>query len=76
MKFRTTKQGVAICPFFTWTSEDKALIERQGHSENDVSLTLCVHPDNPNDYEGNCNKTNCPLSKLQRIMLAKEQEKP
>jgi len=60
MKFRKTKHKVAICPFFIWTSED---IEREGHAENDVSLSFCSHPENPDDYEGNCQEKLCPLLK-------------
>lgn len=57
-KFRTTKSGVAICPFFTWTSEN---IEGLGHTDKDVSLTYCTHFDNPDLYEGNCQENLCPL---------------
>ena len=58
MKFRSTKSGVAICPFFIWTSEN---IEGLGHQENDVNLTFCIHVENPDDYEGNCQEKICPL---------------
>lgn len=58
MNFRSTKAGAAICPFFIWQSEN---IERLGHTEDDVNLTLCNHPENPNDHEGNCQKELCPL---------------
>lgn len=57
--YRKTKHGVAICPFFTWTSEN---IEGCGHTETDVNLVHCTHPDNPNDREGNCVLRLCPLS--------------
>ena len=56
--FRKTKSGIAICPFFTWTSED---IGGEGHSENDVNLVHCTNLDNPDLYEGNCSKGKCPL---------------
>jgi len=62
-KYRTTKPGVAICPFFQWTSEN---IEGLGHSEDDVNLVICCHPDIPTDYEGNCQEKNCPLIKEPR----------
>jgi len=57
MNFRKTKAGIAICPFFIWTSE-----EREQH-ENSVSLTFCAHPGNKNDCEGNCSERSCPLTK-------------
>lgn len=58
-KYRKTKSGIAICPFFTWTSEN---IEGLGRTEeNDVSLIHCTHLDNPNLNEGNCQKNLCPL---------------
>lgn len=37
---RRTKAGLAICPFFTWTSEN---IEGLGHTEDDVNLIHCIH---------------------------------
>lgn len=58
MKFCKTKLGVAVCPFFVWTSEN---IEGEGHTENDVNLTLCCHPKNLGNYEGNCQEKLCPL---------------
>lgn len=60
MPFRKTKAGVAICPFFQWTSEN---IEGQGHSENDVNLTICNHAKNKHpNVEGNCySESWCPL---------------
>jgi len=58
MVFRQTKSGIAICPFFTWTSEN---IEGEGHSENDVNLVYCVHPANKDNYEGNCREDTCPI---------------
>ena len=60
MKFRRTKAGITICPFFIWQSEN---IEGVGHTETDVSLTFCNHPKNPDDYEGNCQEKLCPLLK-------------
>lgn len=60
MKFRQTKSGIAICPFFIWTSEN---IEKLGHSENDVNLTFCNHPENKNKHEGNCQEDLCPFRK-------------
>jgi len=59
-KFRKTKKGLAICPFFIWTSEN---IEGLGHSEEDVNLTYCNHSNNSHDFEGNCGVTFCPLLK-------------
>ena len=50
MRFRKTKSGVAICPFFIWTSEYKSM----SHDEDDVNLSFCDHPENPDAYEGNC----------------------
>lgn len=58
MNFRKIKSGVAICPFFIWTSKN---IERLRHTENDVNLVFCNHPKNKNDYEGNCQEKLCPL---------------
>lgn len=58
--FRKTKVGVQICPFFIWTSEN---IEGLGHTEKDVNLTNCIHPDNPLDLEGNCQEEYCPIIK-------------
>jgi len=60
MNFRKTKSGVAICPFFGWTSEN---IEGEGRTEDDVSLIFCSHLENPDDYEGNCQAKLCPLLK-------------
>lgn len=60
MKYRRTKSGVAICPYFIWQSED---IEKIGHNENDVNLTFCSHSQNENDFEGNCQSDLCPLIK-------------
>lgn len=57
-KIVRTKSGIAICPFFTWASEN---IEGLGHSENDVDLTHCTHPSNKEDHEGNCIEYLCPL---------------
>ncbi len=37
---RRTKAGLAICTFFTWTSEN---IEGLGHTEDDVNLIHCIH---------------------------------
>ena len=60
--FRTTKHGIAICPYFTWQSEN---VEGGGwQAENDVNLTFCNHPDNSNDCEGNCTVEFCPLIKI------------
>lgn len=60
--FKRTKAGIKICPFFGWTSEN---IEGAGRQEeNDVNLTICSHEQNPNQYEGNCQESFCPL--LQR----------
>ncbi len=56
--FRKTDAGVAICPFFTWTSED---IECIGHNEYDVSLTYCSHPNQIDKCEGNCRYKYCPI---------------
>lgn len=58
MRFRKIKSGIAICPFFFWTSEN---IEGLGHTEEDVNLTLCTHYKNPESSEGNCRKEICPL---------------
>lgn len=58
MKFRKTKAGVQVCPFFIWTSEN---IEGFGHSEDDVNLTYCTHPNHSDDYEGNCQEILCPI---------------
>ncbi len=59
MKFRKTKSGVAICPFFIWTSEN----QHESQSENDVNLTFCDHPENLDKCEGNCQEKLCPLQK-------------
>ena len=60
MKYRETKNGIAICPYFIWTSEN---IGGAGHSENDVNLCFCNHPDNKEDVEGNCREELCPVIK-------------
>lgn len=57
-KFRKTHSRVAICPFFSWTSEDS-----KEASENDVNLIFCNHPDNIDKHEGNCRADICPLLK-------------
>ena len=62
MRFRKTKSGVAICPFYIWTSEN---IEGEGHTENDVSLVFCGHAKNKEDTEGNCREEICPLLEKQ-----------
>lgn len=56
--FRKTRAGAAICPFFTWTSEN---IEGCGHTEDDVCLTFCDHPKNIDNHEGNCQYCYCPM---------------
>ncbi len=56
--FRKTKHGLAICPFFIWQSEDT---QNNNEDECDISLTLCTHPNNKDNHEGNCNKEGCPL---------------
>lgn len=58
--YRHTKPGVAICPFFTWTSENIGDPDKSS-KENDVNLTHCVHQNNPNRLEGNCCEKLCPL---------------
>lgn len=60
-EFRKTKAGVQICPFFIWRSENI-----REHTEKDVSLAFCTHPDNQDDYEGNCQKDLCPLVKAKK----------
>jgi hypothetical protein len=57
-KFRKTKHGLAICPFFIWTSEN---IEHLGQTENDVNLAFCNHFGNTDNHEGNCQEKLCPL---------------
>ncbi len=65
MRFRKTKAGVTICPFFTWISEN---IEGQGLcAENDVNLVYCVHQKNKNKYEGNCQEKLCPLLESEKV---------
>lgn len=59
-KFRKTKHEVAICPFFTWTSENIGEIDKT-EKENDVNLIHCTHLDNPDLHEGNCQENLCPL---------------
>lgn len=64
MEYQRTRNGsgVAICPYFTWTSE--GIGEPPGyHSETDVNLTYCSHPDNPDQHEGNCCVRDCPITK-------------
>lgn len=58
-EYRKTKNGVAICPFFIWQSENI-----REHTEKDVSLVYCNHPDNQDKYEGNCQKNLCPLQEI------------
>ena len=58
-EFRKTKNGVAICPFFIWQGEDI-----RDQAEEDVSLVFCNHPNNQDEYEGNCQENLCPLLKL------------
>lgn len=60
MRSRKTKAGIAICPFFIWTSEN---IEGLGHTDDDVNLTFCTHFKNPDNCEGNCQEELCPLIK-------------
>ena len=58
-KFRKTKYGIAICPFFQW---QRGEIEGLGQRCDDVSLVICCHKKNTAwDYEGNCTKQLCPL---------------
>ncbi len=59
-EFCKTKTGIAICPFFSWTSENIGE-EDKSSKENDVNLTHCTHLDNPDLYEGNCQRNLCPL---------------
>jgi hypothetical protein len=63
MKFRKTKSGIVICPFFIWQSEN---IEGLGHTEDNVNLTFCNHPKNPNECEGNCQEKLCPLLQTEK----------
>lgn len=73
MKIHKTKAGIAICPFFSWQSEN---IEGCGrHEENDVNLTYCDHIDNPDDYEGNCQEKYCPLVEMNRAITRVEKLK-
>lgn len=60
--FQKTRAGVAICPFFTWVSEN---VEGLGQcEENDVNLVHCTHHNNPEDCEGNCQEKLCPLRRI------------
>ena len=68
MNFRKTKLGVTICPFFLWTSEN---IEGLGHTEEDINLAYCNHPDNKNTCEGNCQEDLCPIIELKEIKNGK-----
>ena len=61
MEFRTTKAGIAICPFFIWQSENIGEPIGADSAENDVSLIFCNHPKNIHDHEGNCYEDRCPL---------------
>lgn len=72
MIYRKTKIGIAICPFFVWTSEN---IEGLGHTEDDVNLVICNHPDNQDKYEGNCQENVCPLLKTKDEQVLKGKEK-
>ena len=55
MKFKKTKTGFPICPYFIW--------EYEYDSPESISICFCNHVDNPDDYEGNCQKKLCPLLK-------------
>jgi len=55
MKFRETKAGFPICPYFIWQSEYG--------SDDSISISFCNHPKNPDECEGNCRKELCPLLK-------------
>lgn len=59
-EFLSTEHGAAICPFFTWQSE-RHLVD--GNHLNNISLVHCIHPANPDDFEGNCQEEYCPLLK-------------
>ncbi len=61
-KFRRTQSGIAICPFFTWNSENIGRPPGFGCTEDDVNLVHCIHPKNLNEFEGNCQPQLCPLS--------------
>ena len=55
MKFRETKTGFPICPYFIWKSEHD--------SDENISICFCSHSENPDEYESNCQKEICPLLK-------------
>ena len=59
MKFRETKTGLPICPYFLWQSES----HREDDSDESISICFCNHPENPSECEGNCEKEICPLLK-------------
>lgn len=62
MEYCKTKAGLAICPFFAWTSENIG-DEDKTAKEDDVNLVFCTHPENEDEYEDNCQEIMCPLLK-------------
>lgn len=40
----------------------------QYDSNGELVISFCSHPDNPNEYEGNCQHSLCPLTKGQEII--------
>jgi hypothetical protein len=52
------KSGLPLCPFISWIPET---IDGGEHSPDDVSISRCCHPYNPDSCEGNCQPQNCPM---------------
>ena len=46
----------AHCKYYTYRCD----------SNGEVAICYCTHPDNVNDYEGNCTRTLCPLSQIRK----------
>jgi hypothetical protein len=55
---KKTKTGLPICPFIIWWGVG----DRHGPEDvDDVSITLCTHPQASTKHEGNCTTENCPI---------------
>jgi len=49
------------CTFLIAQWEENEITGGPDYQEVEPSLTFCNHPDNKNEYEGNCNRKYCPL---------------
>ncbi len=51
------------CEYLIAQWEDDEIVGGPDYQECEPVLVFCKHPNNPQDVEGNCNPTICPLGK-------------